>query len=112
MERKDRIVLAMVIGMLGFVITYYFQPFAFYYYPLEGIWSTEKLSETIAMGWYGRSFWGLTLGALAGSIAFGLLGKGWKILRFDAAIKLLSLLAVTALVLLSVHIVIHEFSVG
>jgi peptidoglycan/LPS O-acetylase OafA/YrhL len=115
MNRTDYLLLITVIVAIAFAAAYHFKPPAPRYYPLEHAWKMENVKGVPSMGWYGRTAWGVGIGAAAGVVAaLALLAvpkradgqarqlPGW-------AITLLSLAAVVTLVLLAGEILHHEF---
>jgi hypothetical protein len=112
MTRTESTFLTVCAAIIAFAATYYINPKAPRYYPIERRWSTTNDKEKPSMGWYGRSAWGLGVGLVVGIAAAVMLrGKG----RTETPtlpgwlIGVLTVLTLLALVGVGADIVHHEF---
>ena len=116
MKRTDSVFLAIALAVTAFAAGYYINPPAPRYYPLERTWRMTKEQGKPSMGWYGRSAWGLGAAGLVGALAFAatrrLPSREGNESRLPLwIVRLLTVIALAALVVVAAHIVVHEFSV-
>jgi len=115
MNRTDYLLLITAIVALAFAAAYHFKPPAPRYYPLENTWKMENVKGVPSMGWYGRTAWGVGIGAAAGLVAAVVLlavpkGADGEPRRLPGwLISVLSLLAVLALIGAAGEVLHHEF---
>ena len=114
MRATDAALAGVALGMAVFSAVYFADPPAPKYLPLEGGWTMRPPQGALAMGWYGRSAWGLGAGLLAGTAVCwvrrpGVSRSEERVLgRWTA--RALTVLALVSIAALAIHLVAHEFS--
>ena len=64
MHKRDAAILSSCLAIVVTCVVYVVKPPAPVYYPVEHVWSWEKIPGAPGMAWYGRSLWALGAGAL------------------------------------------------
>lgn len=112
MQKEHANILTALLACLFGLALYDLQPPKPYFYPLEGVWRWEKLSDRPAMGWYGRVAWSLiaaTVGWGVGKLIFRAKPEATQGLSKSKVYFITTILLVTLLWCLA-RIVLHEWN--
>lgn len=116
MRILDRILVALLAGIVSFTILFLTQPPAPKYFPLEHAWHWAQPGDGPGMGWYGRSGFALAAAGIACGIATAVTRRRQFISKNPFSTKTiwaLSTIAMAILVILVAAIVweqIHWFA--